>query len=110
MVDGDIGPWSYIPKFVKGVMMVKLSPRYVIVTIGNIIFRNNTTCIKCSICGAICDGETQQDQINKLFECLGKHIPAEHLYEVYETEGNKVITQINKEVWDKAKKSTKYRG
>jgi len=92
--------------------MLKLFPRgpkYVIVTIGHVILKDNTTFIKCNICGTICKGATQQDQIKNLFECLGKHIPAEHLYEVYETEGDRVITQINKDIWDKAKKNIKYK-
>lgn len=91
--------------------MLKLSPRgprYVIVTIGHIVLHDNTSAIKCNICGALCDGDTQEDQIQKLFECLGKHIPAEELYEYYEIESGRVVTEMNKSVWDNAKRRFKY--
>lgn len=91
--------------------MFNLSPRgpkYVIVTIGTVVLGNEMG-IKCTLCGEIFEGGTQQDQIKKLFDCLGKHIPAEHLYEVYETEKGQVITQINRAVWNKAKKNMKHK-
>jgi len=92
--------------------MLKLSPRgpkYVVVTIGTKIFHDNTTSIKCSVCGNICEGRTQQNQIEKLFDCLSKHIPAEHLYEVYEMQDNNIVTEMDQAVWNKAKKDTKYK-
>lgn len=92
--------------------MLNLSPRgpkYVVVTIGHTILQDYTTSIRCSLCGGICEGATQQSQIEALFKCLGKHIPAEHLYEVYEVEGDRIITEMNKTVWDKARKMVKYK-
>jgi len=86
-----------------------VGPKYIIVTIGSVVHESNTTSIKCAICGNICNGDTQQDQIKKLFECLGKHIPEEHLYEVYEIEKGMVVTQINKSAWNAAKKRFKYK-
>lgn len=109
-VGGGMGIGLYPQNFVElRSIMVPSKVQYVIVTIGNIIHRNNTTCIKCYICGVICEGETQQEQIKILFKCLERHIPAEHLYETYEIEGSRVVTEMNKDAWDKAKKSTKYR-
>ena len=89
-----------------------LSPRgqkYAIVTIGTVILQGNDIGIKCELCGTILTGETQQDQIGKLFECLATHIPAKDLYEIYEQKGGKILTQINREAWEKAKKSTKHK-
>lgn len=93
--------------------MLQLAPqgqkKYVIVTIGTIILKDNDVCIKCALCGGICHGITQQDQVEKLFECLSTHMPAQYIFEVYEQRDNKIITSINREAWDKAKRSTKYK-
>ena len=93
--------------------MIQLAPqgekKYAIVTAGNIIFKDNTTYIKCALCGKLCTGITQQGQVGQLFECLATHIPEEHLYEVYEQRDDKIVTTINLSAWIKARKETKYK-
>jgi hypothetical protein len=93
--------------------MLKLTPqgkqKYAIVTIGTIILKNNNRVIKCGLCGKIVSGNTQQNQIQALFECLGTHIPAKYLYQTYEQQDDRIVTSIDKEIWDSIKKSIKYK-
>ena len=84
-----------------------MQKKYIIVTIGIMVFKNDTLYIKCVLCGNLCSGITQQDQIDGLFKCLGTHIPKQDLFEIYEQHNRKIITSINREVWDKAQRRTK---
>lgn len=84
-----------------------MQKKYVIVTVGTIVMKAGVVYIKCVLCGGLCGGVTQQDQVENLFKCLSTHIPERDLFEIYEQRDKEIVTSINREVWDKIRRRYK---
>jgi hypothetical protein len=108
--EGDTGPVytaRYLPQIFGGINVA--DGKYTLIVIGTLIMKDTGMVLRCELCGTLHDGESQQQQINKLFKCLSTHVPEEHIFEIYEQRGTKIVSSINREVWEKARRATKYK-